>query len=116
MSVESSVVSSHTAYIAVDEEQDNPIEGAIQTWDLSATMTAHEEGWGYGGPVKSTVNAKYPAVRTCAQGKMRQGNARSPHGAAPPHLPWKMKRQHFWRVLLLQVCLSQMMMTSLTCP
>ena len=38
LSVESSVVSSHTAYIAVDEEQDKPIEGAIKTWDLSAMV------------------------------------------------------------------------------
>ena len=39
LSVESSVVSSHTAYIAVDEDQDKPIEGAIKTWDLTATET-----------------------------------------------------------------------------
>ena len=36
LSVESSVVSSHTSYIAVDEEQDKPIEGAIKTYDLTA--------------------------------------------------------------------------------
>ena len=49
VSIESSVVSAHTAYIAVDEDQDKPIEGAIQMWDLSATMVASEGGWGYGG-------------------------------------------------------------------
>ena len=49
MSIESSVVSAHTAYIAVDEDQDKPIEGAIQTWDLSATMAASEGGFGFGG-------------------------------------------------------------------
>ena len=49
VSIESSVVSTHTAYIAVDEEQDKPIEGAIQTWDLTATMTAGGGGFGYGG-------------------------------------------------------------------
>ena len=49
VSIESSVVSAHTAYIAVDEEQDKPIEGAIQTWDLTATLAASEGGWGYGG-------------------------------------------------------------------
>ena len=59
VSMESSVVSAHTAYIAVDEEQDKPIEGAIQTWDLSATMTANEGGWGYGGlSTKSAMNVK----------------------------------------------------------
>ena len=60
VSIESSVVSAHTAYIAVDEDQDKPIEGAIQTWDLSATMEASEGGWGYGGmAVKSAKNVKY---------------------------------------------------------
>ena len=49
VSVESSVVSAHTAYIAVDEEQDKPIEGAIQTWDLTATMTDGGGRFGYGG-------------------------------------------------------------------
>ena len=38
LSIESSVVSAHTAYIAVDEEQDKPIEGAIKTWDVTAMM------------------------------------------------------------------------------
>ena len=42
LSVESSVVSSHTAYIAVDEDQDKPIEGAIKMWDLTAGMMAQE--------------------------------------------------------------------------
>jgi hypothetical protein len=36
MSVQSSVVSSHTAYVAVDEDQNKPIEGAIKVWDLTA--------------------------------------------------------------------------------
>ena len=49
VSIESSVVSAHTAYIAVDEEQDKPIEGAIQTWDLSATMAATTGGFGFSG-------------------------------------------------------------------
>ena len=64
MSIEFSVVSAHTAYIAVDEDQDKPIEGAIQTWDLSATS---EGGRGYGGlALKSTKNAKKKGgVRAC---------------------------------------------------
>uniref|UniRef100_A0A1X7TQ34 VIT domain-containing protein n=1 Tax=Amphimedon queenslandica TaxID=400682 RepID=A0A1X7TQ34_AMPQE len=36
MSTESGVVSSYTAYIAIDEEQDKPIAGAMKTWDLTA--------------------------------------------------------------------------------
>ena len=93
VSVESSVVSSHTAYIAVDEEQDKPIEGAIQMWDLSATMAACEGGWGYGGPVKSSKNAKYkkkgsayPAMRAYAAAPMRQSKARSLAGRPAPSL------------------------------
>ena len=31
------MVSAHTAYIAIDENQQKPIEGALQTWDLSAS-------------------------------------------------------------------------------
>ena len=50
LSVESSVVSSHTSYIAVDEEQDKPIEGAIKTYDLTAdTVPSYYGGGGRGG-------------------------------------------------------------------
>lgn len=41
LSIESSVVSSHTSYIAVDEEQNKPIEGAIKTYDLTAGMVLY---------------------------------------------------------------------------
>ena len=38
LSIESNVVSAHTAYIAIDEDQQKPIEGALQTYtDLSAS-------------------------------------------------------------------------------
>lgn len=36
LSVEASVVSSYTAFIAVDEESSEPVHGALQTWDLSS--------------------------------------------------------------------------------
>ena len=36
LSVESGVVSSHTAFIAVDEENSKPVEGALRTWDIQA--------------------------------------------------------------------------------
>ena len=52
LSIESSVVSAHTAYIAVDEEQDKPIEGAIKTWDVTAMMAYRESyhsGFRFGG-------------------------------------------------------------------
>ena len=57
VSIESSVVSAHTAYIAVDEDQDKPIEGAIQMWDLSATMAASEgASFIFGGGLRSLGN------------------------------------------------------------
>ena len=43
LSTEASVVSVHTAFVAVDEQQDKPIEGAIKTWDITAAM-AEKEG------------------------------------------------------------------------
>ena len=37
LSVESSVISSHTAFIAVDEENSEPVAGAMKTWDVQAS-------------------------------------------------------------------------------
>ena len=93
VSIESSVVSAHTAYIAVDEDQDKPIEGAIQTWDLSAMMAASEGGWGYGGmAVKSAKNKKKGAAPRYLVQKARGKAGGIPlasarlkrSGAAPP--------------------------------
>ena len=36
LSIESSVVSSHTAFVAIDEENSEPISGAMKTWDIQA--------------------------------------------------------------------------------
>ena len=36
LSIESGVVSSHTAFIAVDEENSKPVEGALRTWDIQS--------------------------------------------------------------------------------
>ena len=77
VSMESSVVSAHTAYIAVDEEQDKLIEGAIQTWDLSATMIASEGGWGY-GQFPQYQSASYMA---CSGGGMLFGGPPLPASA-----------------------------------
>ena len=54
LSIESSVVSCHTSYVAVDEDQDKPIEGAIKTYDLTATsvpsyLRTSGVGFGYRG-------------------------------------------------------------------
>ena len=90
VSIESSVVSAHTAYIAVDEDQDKPIEGAIQMWDLSATMATSEGGWGYGGLAMSASSGvkykKKAGVRSrgAAQRKLSPPSMRRFAKGAPP--------------------------------
>ena len=44
LSIESSVISEYTAFVAVDEEQNQPIEGAITLCDVTATMAPQQEG------------------------------------------------------------------------
>ena len=39
ISIESSVICEHTAFVAVDQEKKQPIEGAITMYDLTASMT-----------------------------------------------------------------------------
>ena len=43
LSIESGVISAHTAYIALDEEQEKLIEGAVMIWDVSATMAQYRK-------------------------------------------------------------------------
>ena len=43
LSIESGVISSHTAYIALDEDQDQLVEGVIKTWDVVATMANYKK-------------------------------------------------------------------------
>ena len=75
MSKDSGVVSSYTAYVAVDEEQDKPIAGALKTWDLTAVSSSsdyaqlkmkkrgfsggHARGGGGGGGVASGGGIKF---------------------------------------------------------
>ena len=52
LSVEASVISSHTAFIAVDEESSEPIAGAMKTYDITAHYDAflpRSQGRGGGG-------------------------------------------------------------------
>ena len=44
LSIESNVISEHTAFVAYDEDQSRTIEGAIQVWDLAASMSEQEGG------------------------------------------------------------------------
>lgn len=43
LSVDSSVISLHTAFIAVDEESNTPVTGAMKTWDIQADFDLEEE-------------------------------------------------------------------------
>ena len=47
VSVESSVISSHTAFIAVDEDSSSPVQGALQTWDIISDLIQQDQ-WLFG--------------------------------------------------------------------
>ena len=53
LSIESSVVSSHTAFVAVDESN-QPVKGAMKTWDITAEMIESEDL--FGATLSSTRN------------------------------------------------------------
>ena len=77
LSIESSVVSTHTAYVAVDEEQDKPIAGAIKTWDITAAMTDQEgrhswRGGGRGGGGGGMMRKKRKKEKRGDQGQERE--------------------------------------------
>ena len=44
LSIESSVISSHTAFIAIDEESSEPVSGAMKTYDIRAQLCSSELG------------------------------------------------------------------------
>ena len=49
LSVEASVISSHTAFIAVDEENSEPVAGAMKTYDITARFHEARAKGGRGG-------------------------------------------------------------------
>ena len=60
MSTESGVVSRYTAYVAIDEEQDKPIAGALKTWDLTAVGSSPGiSAWG-GGLIACSIAVGSP--------------------------------------------------------
>ena len=73
LSTEASVVSEHTAFIAVDEEQDKPIEGAIKTWDITAAMAEREGSRLFG--MMQYSSAPGGAVRGMGMVKMKKKGA-----------------------------------------
>ena len=47
ISIESCVICEHTAFVAVDQEKKQPIEGAITTYDITANVIRDYEGFGF---------------------------------------------------------------------
>ena len=77
LSIESSVVSSHTAFVAVDESN-QPVKGAMKTWDITAKMEKEM----YSSPSALAINAR-------ALGGVRMYKSASPlsrTGCALPNL------------------------------
>ena len=50
VSVESSVISRHTAFIAVDEDSSSPVQGALQTWDIESNLMQQDCLSGFAAP------------------------------------------------------------------
>ena len=67
LSIEASVVSTHTAYVAVDEEQDKPIAGAIKTWDITAAMIQQE-----GSPICRRIMAVCDGMEPKRRPRLRE--------------------------------------------
>ena len=67
LSIETSVISSHTAFIAIDEENSKPIEGALKTWDVQTNYA--ERLMGFAMPMSMSFGAS-PAPRGGGGGGM----------------------------------------------
>ena len=70
LSIEASVVSTHTAYVAVDEEQDKPITGAIKMWDITAAMAKQEGRHGFRRG--RSVRARADGMETERRSRLRE--------------------------------------------
>ena len=97
LSIESSVVSSHTAFVAIDEENSEPIPGAMKTWDIQALRFSGALGGGRaGGPpmfMKSAPRSRAmapppplaaPMMMDCLSGGMPPLPSRRMAMAPPP--------------------------------
>ncbi len=92
LSVESSVISSHTAFIAVDEENLKPIEGALQSFDVRARYShSHPMMMRMGAPMMKGG----PMLRRSAappgggggRGGVKKSKKASPRQSGPPPPP-----------------------------
>ena len=80
LSIESSVISSHTAFIAIDEESSEPVSGALKTYDVQAQMPGNAIMMGGGGGSGSGVlhklggqfGGKFSSKRSRKKSKMAE--------------------------------------------
>ena len=66
LSIESSVISSHTAFVAIDEENSEPISGAMKTWDIRALEEEADFLYGYAAAPMAMNSAPMMHVETLA--------------------------------------------------
>ena len=92
LSVESSVVSSHTAYIAVDEDQDKPIEGAIKTWDLTATEALMVMGAQPRNMMISPAGMHCRSGKKCRERRSHRDRSRDRDGRERSRSKWDLMR------------------------
>ena len=78
LSIESSVISSHTAFIAVDEESSEPVSGSMKVYNIQAPMR-FSFGGGRGGGTRREAMHAAPRMR-CMSG----GGGGAPRGAMLP--------------------------------
>ena len=78
LSIESSVISSHTAFIAIDEESSEPVSGALKTYDVQTQMPAFGSV-ALGGALRSASKPSYRVRRRC-RAVMSVPRARSAKG------------------------------------
>ena len=71
LSIDSSVISSHTAFIAIDEENTEPVSGAMKTWDIQAAQQYHLSSQ------LQVLQSQVDQVRAVAQENIQQVCCRS---------------------------------------
>ena len=77
LSVESSVISSHTAFIAIDEESSKPVSGSMKTYDLQAGYERYLRSYGFGG---GQMIGAYPVLICAASAPMTKSRGAGPIG------------------------------------
>ena len=82
LSVESSVISSHTTFIAVDEENSEPVAGAMKTWDATAPYMYFPWGVTGGGQGRGATAVTYRSRRS-VKGAVHKKKAIPKKKAAP---------------------------------